>query len=248
MAASDKIRWKRMVNEIRFLHNEKSLVEEINKESAPQFQEHYVRFAAENGLDLVKLNAKNSDVIDELYGKKATKISSGDFPDFEDATAGTLVPYTGAEKEPETKYNDTQDDLEIHESFKKLFKRLAMKLHPDKVGNQVTIEQGMENLILFKKAKNALDEKKYFVLLDLAEQFCITHSRDYKQQIRWMKRESQSINLIIHKEKDTYNYLFSESETDEQKNALVRRFILQLFKIHDKNDLTIPPHSAILLE
>ena len=43
MAVSEKIRWKRMVNEIRFLHNEKSLIEEINKESAIEFHEHYLK-------------------------------------------------------------------------------------------------------------------------------------------------------------------------------------------------------------
>ena len=221
-----------MVNEIRFLHNEKALVQEINKETAPHFQEHYVKFAAGRGLDLAALNSKNSDTIDDLYGKKPPKISSEENSDFEEISPGAIVPYKEAEEPTDTEYSETQDDLEIHESFKKLFKMLALKLHPDKIGGQVTIEQGIENLALFKEAKNALDERKYFMLLDLGERFHITQSRNYKQQIRWMKKESKKINGDVRAQKDTYNYLFSECETDEQKNALVRRFILQLFKIH----------------
>ena len=52
MGASDKIRWKRMINEVRFLHNEKDLVVEIIKEAGPQFHEHYLRLAAQNDLDV----------------------------------------------------------------------------------------------------------------------------------------------------------------------------------------------------
>ena len=62
MAASDKIRWKRMINEIRFLHNEKDLIKQINSESAPLFQEHYVKLAAENGLDIQALNKENEEI------------------------------------------------------------------------------------------------------------------------------------------------------------------------------------------
>jgi hypothetical protein len=230
MAASEKIRWKRMVNEIRFLHNEKCLIEEINKESGPTFYEHYLKFATKNGLDIPQLNKDHGERIEKLYGSRKPKISVDNFSNVDCAPPGALIPYV-AQEDPDSEYDELKDDVEIYESFKKLFKKLAMKLHPDKVNHQVTIEQGIENLTLFKEAKNALDEKKYFVLLDLAEKHRITQSRNYKQQIRWMNREADRINQQIRNEKHTYNYLFSECETEEAKNNLVKRFISQLFAI-----------------
>ena len=230
MAISEKIRWKRMVNEIRFLHNEKTLIEEINEESAIEFQEHYLKFAAQNGLDISKLNEQHAERLEKLYESKMPQIANVDFSNLESATTGSLVPYM-EQPEPEDEYTELRDDVEIYESFKKLFKKLAMKLHPDKINHQVTIEQGMENLALFKEAKTALDERKYFVLLDLAERFHLTQSRNYKQQIRWMKKEAERINYLIREDRNTYNYLFSGCETEEQKDALVKRFIAQLFAI-----------------
>jgi hypothetical protein len=220
-----------MVNEIRFLHNEKDLIRQINSESAAGFQEHYLKIAAENGLDIQALNKENEEKIKEAYGLGEPKISSEKFPDIEDPALGALMVCRQPLKE-KNEPSETQDDIEIHDSFNKLFRRLAMKLHPDKVGNQVTIEQGIENLSLFKDAKDALDERKYFILLDLAERFGITQSRNYKQQIRWMKKESGHISDVIAHEKDTYNYLFADCETEEQKDTIVKRFLFQLFGIH----------------
>jgi hypothetical protein len=230
MAASDKIRWKRMVNEIRFLHNEKELIQQINSEAGPNFQEHYLKIAAENGLDIKALNKENEEKIKEAYTEDAPSFSSEDFPDMGDPQPGalTVCPQPAAE-DPE--HNETQDDIEIHDSFNKLFRRLAMKLHPDKMGGSVTIEQGIENLHLFQEAKEALNKRKYFILLDLAERFSITQSRNYKQQIRWMKKESSRIAGTIDREKDTYNYLFADCETDDQKDTIVKRFLFQLFGI-----------------
>ena len=219
-----------MVNEIRFLHNEKSLIEEINKESAIEFHELYLKFAAQNGLDITQLNEQHAERLEKLYESKLPKIVAADFSNLESATTGSLVPYV-EQSDPEDEYSELKDDVEIYESFKKLFKKLAMKLHPDKINHQVTIEQGMENLTLFKEAKTALDERKYFVLLDLAERIHITQSRNYKQQIRWMKKEAERINYLIREERNTYNYLFSECDSEEQKDALVKRFIAQLFAI-----------------
>ena len=230
MGASEKIRWKRMVNEIRFLHNEKELIEQINEEASVEFQEHYVKFAAQKGVDIKQLNKQHEERIQKIYNTNTPKISSEKFSDIEEPTPGALV-VCNTPSEPETEYGEMQDNTEVHDSFNKLFKRLALKLHPDKITGAVTIEQGMENLRLFQEAKEALDKRKYFVLLDLAEKYGISQSRNYKQQIRWMKKECKELEVKIAKQKDTYNYIFANCETDEQKDNLIRKFIYQLFGI-----------------
>jgi hypothetical protein len=104
-----------------------------------------------------------------------------------------------------------------------------MILHPDKLPPNLTKAERQDKLKMFKEAKTALEERRYFVLLDLAQKFNISLPRNYKQQIRWMKKEIVSLSAIVKKEKDTYNYLFSECETQEEKDYIVKRFMRQIF-------------------
>lgn len=230
MGASDKIRWKRMINEVRFLHNEKDLVVEIIKEAGPQFHEHYLRLAAQNDLDVHELNKRHQQKLEELYQDMSPKKSeiTKDGP----TEPGSIAVYDGPQILEDSDYHVLKDDTEIKESFKKLFKQLALKLHPDKITGSVTIEQGMENLRLFQEAQSALTEQRYFVLLDLAERYNVSQPRNYKQQVRWMKKESERLGKRIAQHKDSYNYIFSECNSDEERDRLVKRFISHLFDIH----------------
>ena len=230
MGASDKIRWKRMVNEVRFLHNERDLVVEIIKEAGPQFHEHYLRLAAQNNLDVHELNKKHQQKLEELYREMSPKKSLTSEQDSSDS--GSLAMYEGPQILEDNDYQILKDDTEIRDSFKKLFKQLALKLHPDKITGAVTIEQGMENLRLFQEAQSALSEQRYFVLLDLAERYNISQPKNYKQQVRWMKKESERLTTKIKKHKDSYNYIFSECNSDEEKDMLIKRFVAHLFDIH----------------
>jgi len=232
MGISDKIRWRRHVNEMRFIHNEKDLIEEINVEAATAFHEHFLNFAGRHNLNIKELNKKNRDHLDNLYNADPSKILPPNFSDLSGSQCEALIPYQPpSENPPPSEYEMTQDDIEIHESFRKLFKKLAMRLHPDKINHAVTIEQGMENIKLFKEASEALDNKKYFILLDLAEKLKITQSRNYKQQTRWMKKEVKRLEDDVRQHKSSYNYIFSECDNDQQKDNLMKSFILQLFKI-----------------
>ena len=82
---------------------------------------------------------------------------------------------------------------------------------------------------MFKEARIALEERRYFIILDIAEKFNITTPKNYKQQIRWMKKETDTLARKLTKEKDTYNYIFSECESEAEKDYTVKRFMTQLF-------------------
>jgi len=239
VAISTKLRWKRYINELRFVNEELDFVREISKSTSREFQIYYEDYCATNDINLGKLNQEHNDRIQKLYQSKANKSVEQD-PQFDAGTDGALVihslPYDeqiNSEDEEDTQqlseYQMTQDEAEIHEAFNKVFRKLAMVLHPDKLEKTLTKEERDDKLKMFKESKAALEARKYFVLLDAAEKFNITTPRNYKQQIRWMKKETSKLNQELNKEKNTYNYIFSECESENEKDDLIKRFMVQLF-------------------
>ena len=240
MAVSAKLRWKRYLGELRFVSDEFDFIKQICNESGVEFQAHYEDFCDRNNINIKDLNRTHAQNIQDLYNKK-TDDQAEQHPQLDTDTNCALIPHEPITQEnvnsaPEEEYPQqlgeyqmTQDELEIHESFNKIFRKLAMILHPDKLSQDLTKAERQDKLKMFKEAKTALEERRYFILLDMAQKFNISLPRNYKQQIRWMKREIESLNQQVRKEKDTYNYLFSECETEQEKDHIVKRFMRQIF-------------------
>jgi len=118
----------------------------------------------------------------------------------------------------------------LYDTFCKLFKKLAIRLHPDKLSNMdLAKDEKKEMLQMFTKAKAALEEKRYFVLIDYAEKLKIPLPKNYRQQTRWMKKELEIARTKIGTQMRSYNYMFAEADTDEARDELIRQFIHQLF-------------------
>ena len=239
MAISTKLRWKKYIEELRFTHEELKFVHEISKAASREFQAHYEDYCEKNQMDIGQLNKQHAERLQKLYNKKAGNPNEQK-PQLDSGVDGSLVVHTGpdgyvnstsSEEYPAQlgDYQMTKDEQEIHESFHKIFRKLAMLLHPDKLAPDMSPHERKEKLKMFKEAKAAFEERRYFVLLDLAQQFNVVVPRNYRQQIRWMKKELKHLNATLIKEKDTYNYLFSECDTAEQKDKLVIRFMSQIF-------------------
>ena len=232
MAAINKIKWKRLLNELSFLREENDLIESVISDSNKDFQDYYQNFCDRMSFDIDRLNENNHDRISKLYGATDESADIESTKKLLEDTYNEITKYLEPpvysfdeerqEEIPNNEYKMTQDEMEMHEAFTKLFRSLAMKLHPDKLSSSLTGEERADMIHLFNKAKTSLDQRKYFVLLDLASKFNIRTPRNYKQQIRWMKKEIEMLKNQVDQQKQTYN----------EKDRLVKKFMKQLFNIN----------------
>ena len=229
MAESKKLKWRRAINELKYLYGELELLEETCKEVSRDFEAYYREYCARTGIDIGELERQNSEKMASLFGE-AKEISDEGIEEDVEPSPGTLICVDDPEEEaPSTTF--TEEDKEIHEIFSKLFKKIAVTLHPDKVSSMdISPFLAQEMIDTFKLARKAYDERKYFVLIEVAERYKIYPPDNYSRQSKWFRRESERVRSAIKSQKNTYNYIFSECP-DDQKDVLIRKFLHRLFGI-----------------
>ena len=228
MRARDLVKWKRALNEIKFKHEELSLVKEICNDHGTDFQMFMEEYCAKNGIDLKALNHKKA------VNTPQQQTSENQIKEIEDKQQETLSrvlnPTIQGAPVVEDIDVESSDKDQMRKTFKDLFKKLALNLHPDRA-NGLTAEEREVRLSMFKDAKQALDNGDYFLLLEMSERFNIRIPKNFKQQTRWMKARIKQLDQEIQKQKHTYNYIFSECETESEKAKIVKNFLRQIFQI-----------------
>jgi len=226
------------LSRLRFTYEEIELVKETSTAAAQEFQEYYEQFCKERNIDISKLNDEHRSRVDELYGKEKAIPDNQDTGepniDPSDDTTIALHDDPGAKQVKDQKeLQMTADEKAVHEAFSKLFKQIALKIHPDKLLDKKMPNTERESLIsMFRDANKAFEERKYYTLLDIAETLKISTPKNYTQQTRWMKKEIGSVEKELWVAKNSYNFIFSELETVEEKNQLIKSFIEQVFQIY----------------
>jgi hypothetical protein len=229
---TEKIKLRRVMNELQYLYEEMELIGDLCGTAAGDFESYYRAFCAENNIDLKKLNRENSEQLKEIYGVK--DLEEDEVPsELPRSGSAELVPQSGEGSDDDQFIPD--DDVvykELHSMFNKIFKKLAMKLHPDRIENHILDND--EKIKLrndFSKARTSLEKKRYFHLVEISRRHGIYVTERYGLQLRWFKKERDNVRKHVNHEKCTYNYKFSECETDERKDNLIREFLQQLFGI-----------------
>jgi len=229
LRTTDLVRWHRAVNEIRYKHNELDLLKELADDYGPIFNQHVQRYCEDKQIDIASLEKRRGLSVSVQKSKEnhqADKL----LEDKETALMTAGEHFVGEEPEIEPIETEKKEIDEIHDIFKRLFKKLAVHLHPDRVMG-LTEQEREDRLEMFKEAKQALDEERYFFLLDLSDRFKIRLPKNYRQQTRWMKNKIKQLDQKIKAQQGTYNFAYAECETEEEKEKLVKMFLKQLYGI-----------------
>lgn len=231
MIKTTKIKYRRLMNELEYLHEESELLEDIIAAAAGDFEAYYREFCVRNNIDINKLNDQNKERISDLYGVKPEEVKETPISEYSGSTA--MVKIETAEDEP--LFEETEEESgrfkKLHEYFSKLFKKLAMQLHPDRIENFTANDEYKRKMAWdFSEAKSALDKKNYFKLIKVAKKYNIYVTEYFTLQLKWFRKERDVLMNSISKAKTTYNYKFSECETDEQKDEVIKQFMWHLFR------------------
>jgi len=218
------------LNELRFKHSELEFIEDINGSHAQEFQMYLEDYCKEKEVDLENLN-KNLLAAQALKIEETVPTERLSLPETQIDDSGALVIHHQPDNSSSEEEILTKDGKELSDAFAKLFKQIALYLHPDRLQN-LSNDEKAERLELFKEAQSALEEERYYFLLDLSERFGVRTPINYKQQTRWMKIKIEDLNSKIGQEKSTYNYKFAECETDDDRQRLIKNFIYQVFQVH----------------
>ena len=134
MRASNLLKWKRTLNELRFKHSELEFIDDINESHAQEFQRYLEDFCREKEVDLVDLNknllAAQSIKIEESQPEERLRLPETDV----DADGALVVHHDKSEADADDEVL-IKDSKELSNAFAKLFKQIALYLHPDRLQN-----------------------------------------------------------------------------------------------------------------
>jgi|TARA_R110000824_G_scaffold387069_1_gene582227 hypothetical protein len=230
VSISRKLKWLKLIDTYRHFHTQLDYSKELGKAAASEFQCHYEDFCVRHDIDLAALNRDNQEKLKKVYEVPLVAPREPEESQ-QPPSPGALALFEGQLSTEPSPVDWTKEEKEIHDIFSRLLKKIAVVIHPDKLSKELPESERIRLTKLFQHVILSLEKRKYFVLLEVAEQLEIDLPKNYMQQIRWLKKEIEIVRTQNDSEQRTYNYMFGEAESDEERDRIIRQFIQQLFGI-----------------
>lgn len=196
-------KYNKLLQEVKYLRSELEYQEEVLSEYHLLFEKYYRTWCAQNNINIAKQEEKNSKRVQKILPKDITEKQTYEVD-------GTI------------KIEENEENKEGKKKFNKLYRKLAMELHPDK-------ESGDEEK--FAEITEAYEQGNWSVLLERAIEMGIEPS-NMRELIPLLKEEIQEMKKIIEHNKGVYSWRFYECEDNEQcKEKIIKQFLKHLFKL-----------------
>ena len=127
------------------------------------------------------------------------------------------------------------EDVETQSNhIKKLFRKIAIMTHPDKLTKLDDYERERKTE-LFLKAREAAEAGKWFALVDTANALGIKTPEPDEEQLGLLENESESVDKEIKNIESSYAWIMYNLETDEQRKLLMTTY-LKVLGVHFGED------------
>ena len=119
---------------------------------------------------------------------------------------------------------------EKDENLKGVFKKIASKIHPDKLENLSEFERDYKKS-LFEKARMALDTNDYYGIVEVAEQLGIDPPPPTRKQIELMKKTNQELENKVNEIQNSVLWKWYYAD-EEAREFLMSKYIEKLQQMH----------------
>ena len=123
------------------------------------------------------------------------------------------------EDEEDEEAEDKEPEIPKNKDLKKLYRKIASKSHPDKAENE-------EDAALFSKAAKAYKENDLATMLDIAGLLNLEIVELSPESIFLLSENIKTLSDGINNKKKTASWVWHQSETEEQKVAIIKMILL----------------------
>ncbi len=200
----DYKKYKKKVKQLLFVRSELEYQETVLKDAHYDFEIYYLRYCAENNIDLPSLKQGNEEKIENIFSELESKKN--------DLIHKPVEP----KKRKKTKV------------FNLIYKDIAKKIHPDKLSSFLPEDELKEKEEMFKTAAGALSLGDWGKLLEVADKLGIK-PKNFDGLAEEIDLELEKINKIITHNNNTYSWAWYNCDDEPCRERVVLNFLHQLF-------------------
>ena len=130
-------------------------------------------------------------------------------------------------EEPEERVEFQREEKD--KNLKKVFRKVALQIHPDKLTGKSQFEKQIKKT-LFEKAREALQKNDYYGMIEVAEELGIDIPAPTQEQIELMKVTNKNLEKQIDVLKRSVVWGWYHADQEIEKEKIMDRYIDYLKK------------------